>query len=218
MRKIIPVILAGGTGSRLWPLSRESFPKQFLQLTEQDNYTLLQKTYKRIEDIENICDPIIICNDEHRFIVKDQLDHIEVQAKSIILEPCQRNTAPAIAIAALFALENNEDPHLLVLAADHEIKNSNIGLACKDLSKSKLSIFGSYISIFTFLFERILIKSNTFEFLKSEQFSLNVSPRINALEFKSWIFLFLQICDISFTALYGTFSLIFLPAKMILGL
>ena len=99
MQKIIPIILAGGTGSRLWPLSRESFPKQFLQLTEQDNYTLLQKTYKRIEDIENICDPIIICNEEHRFIVGDQMRKININPQAIILEPSRRNTAPAITIA-----------------------------------------------------------------------------------------------------------------------
>ena len=73
MNKIIPIILAGGTGSRLWPLSRESFPKQFLKLTDEDDYTMLQKTYKRIEDLENLCKPIIICNEEHRFIVGDQM-------------------------------------------------------------------------------------------------------------------------------------------------
>ena len=73
MKKIIPVILAGGTGSRLWPLSRESFPKQFLKLTDEDDFTLLQKTFKRIEGLENICKPIVICNEEHRFIVGDQM-------------------------------------------------------------------------------------------------------------------------------------------------
>ncbi len=123
-KQILPVILCGGKGSRLWPLSRESFPKQFLPLISKSEISLMQKTIKRISSLNCLDNPLLICNDEHRFIVKDQLDHIEVQAKSIILEPCQRNTAPAIAIAALFALENNEDPHLLVLAADHEIKNS----------------------------------------------------------------------------------------------
>ena len=75
LRKIVPIILAGGTGSRLWPLSRRSFPKQFLNLLD-DEYTLLQKTYKRIENIENICRPIIICNEEHRFIVAHQMQEI----------------------------------------------------------------------------------------------------------------------------------------------
>ena len=68
IKKIIPVILAGGTGSRLWPLSRKSFPKQFLNLLD-DQYTMLQKTYKRIENLDNICRPIVICSEEHRFIV-----------------------------------------------------------------------------------------------------------------------------------------------------
>ena len=78
MEKIIPVILAGGTGSRLWPLSRECFPKQFLKLTNEDDFTLLQKTFKRIEGLENLCKPIIICNEEHRFIVGDQMKKIDV--------------------------------------------------------------------------------------------------------------------------------------------
>ena len=77
MRTVIPIILSGGTGSRLWPLSRESFPKQFLKLTDEGNYSLLQQTYKRIEDLENLSKPIIICNEEHRFIVGDQMRKIK---------------------------------------------------------------------------------------------------------------------------------------------
>ena len=81
MSKIIPIILAGGTGSRLWPLSRKSFPKQFLQLSDEDDYTLIQKTYKRVENLENIFKPIIICNEEHRFIVRsnEQIKPIHLQ-------------------------------------------------------------------------------------------------------------------------------------------
>ena len=82
MNTIIPVILAGGSGSRLWPLSRESFPKQFLQLSDEDDNTLLQNTYKRIEDLENISKPIIICNEDHRFIVGDQMKKIKIKFKS----------------------------------------------------------------------------------------------------------------------------------------
>ena len=108
MNTIIPVILAGGSGSRLWPLSRESFPKQFLQLSDEDDNTLLQKTYKRIEDLENISKPIIICNEDHRFIVVDQMKKIKIKPSSIILEPSRRNTAPAITIAALNAIEDNK--------------------------------------------------------------------------------------------------------------
>ncbi len=124
IKKIIPVILAGGTGSRLWPLSRKSFPKQFLNLLD-DQYTMLQKTYKRIENLDNICKPIIICNEEHRFIVGHQMKEINVEPLEILLEPEGRNTAPAIAIAALKALDNfkgqNIDPILLILSSDHQI-------------------------------------------------------------------------------------------------
>ena len=126
MTKIIPVILAGGTGSRLWPLSRESFPKQFLKLTDEDEFTLLQKTFKRIEGLENLCKPIIICNEEHRFIVGDQMKKIDVDPLAIILEPTRRNTAPAISIAAMKAIEHfkeeNIDPILLILSSDHYIE------------------------------------------------------------------------------------------------
>ena len=126
MNKIIPIILTGGTGTRLWPLSRESFPKQFLQLTEDDEYTLLQKTYKRIEGLENLSKPIIICNEEHRFIVGDQMKKIKTNPSSIILEPSRRNTAPAITIAAIKAIEyfkeENIDPILLILSSDHHIE------------------------------------------------------------------------------------------------
>ena len=127
MNKIVPIILAGGTGSRLWPLSRESFPKQFLKLTDDENYTLLQKTYKRIENLENLCKPIIICNEEHRFIVGDQMSEIKAEPLAIILEPSRKNTAPAITIAAMKALdhlkEDNIDPILLILSSDHYIEN-----------------------------------------------------------------------------------------------
>ena len=98
--KIIPIILAGGSGSRLWPLSRGSFPKQFLNLLNNDqNYTMLQETYKRIENFENICKPLIICNEEHRFIVAHQMKQINIEPLDILLEPEGRNTTPAITIA-----------------------------------------------------------------------------------------------------------------------
>ena len=106
MNKIIPVILAGGTGSRLWPLSRESFPKQYLSLDPNNKKSFLQKTQERLKGIDNITDPIIICNEVHRFIVAEQLREININPHKIILEPCGKNTAPAITIAALIALEN----------------------------------------------------------------------------------------------------------------
>ena len=122
-KKILPVILCGGSGSRLWPLSRESFPKQYLCLDQNDKRSFLQKTLKRLESLDNIEDPIIICNEAHRFIVAEQLREINVTAKQIILEPCGRNTAPAIAIASIIAMENYEDINLLILSADHEVRN-----------------------------------------------------------------------------------------------
>ena len=152
MRKIIPIILAGGTGSRLWPLSRESFPKQFLQLTDEDNYTLLQKTYKRIEGIENLCEPIIICNEDHRFIVGDQMRKININPNAIILEPSRRNTAPAITIAAMKVIEDYKDedldPILLILSSDHFIENINefkksIQNSIKSAEDGHLIVFGN---------------------------------------------------------------------------
>ena len=126
---IVPIILAGGAGSRLWPLSRKSFPKQFHNLIEEDTFSLLQLTFKRIENLENLSKPIIICNEEHRFIVGDQMREININPLSIILEPLGRNTAPAIAIAALkvveYFQEEDNDPILLILSSDHHIEDIN---------------------------------------------------------------------------------------------
>ena len=123
MNNLVPVILCGGTGSRLWPLSRKSFPKQFLSLDNTDKKSLLQKTQIRIQGIKDLTDPILVCNSEHRFIVAEQLREININPRSILLEPFGRNTAPAIILAALKALEKEVDPHLLILSADHLIKN-----------------------------------------------------------------------------------------------
>ncbi|MBO8206801.1 mannose-1-phosphate guanylyltransferase/mannose-6-phosphate isomerase [Prochlorococcus marinus XMU1406] len=149
--KIVPIILAGGTGSRLWPLSRKSFPKQFLNLLNDDRYTMLQKTYKRIDNLEHICRPIVICNEEHRFIVGHQMKEINIEPLEILLEPVGRNTTPAITIAALKALdifkETNIEPILLILSSDHQIKDiNNFQLAIKNSIENALNdnliIFG----------------------------------------------------------------------------
>ena len=116
---ICAVIMAGGSGTRLWPLSRAAHPKQFLSLHGEN--TMLQETVKRLRGL-NISSSITICNEEHRFFVAEQLREID-KLGSIILEPIGRNTAPAIAIAALQSIE--EDPLLLVLAADHVIKDES---------------------------------------------------------------------------------------------
>jgi mannose-1-phosphate guanylyltransferase len=113
---ICPVIMAGGSGTRLWPLSRAAYPKQFLRLHGED--TMLQATVKRLSGLD-IQSSITICNEEHRFFVAEQLREID-KLGSIILEPVGRNTAPAIALAALTAKDN---PLLLVLAADHVIQD-----------------------------------------------------------------------------------------------
>tara|TARA_B100000989_G_C19529928_1_gene469030 strand:+ start:1606 stop:3066 length:1461 start_codon:yes stop_codon:yes gene_type:complete len=120
--KIIPIILSGGIGSRLWPLSRSSYPKQYLKILKKESLTLLQKSYKRLVGLENLEPPIIICNEEHRFIVAEQMREINVKPSSIILEPFGKNTAPAITIAALKAKDIDEKAVLIVLSADHEIE------------------------------------------------------------------------------------------------
>ena len=120
---ITPVILCGGSGTRLWPMSRKSFPKQFLKFDFNDNLSLLQKSQERISSLKGIREPILICNEQHRFIVAEQMRAIKVKPRSIILEPIGRNTCPAIATAALNVLEKGEDCHLLILSADHQIEN-----------------------------------------------------------------------------------------------
>ena len=117
----IPVILCGGQGTRLWPLSRRSFPKQYLSINSEEKNSLLQKTLKRIANLRNLMNPILICNEEHRFIAAEQMREIGVKTTSILLEPFGRNTGPAIALAAFIALQKEEDPTLLVLSSDHEI-------------------------------------------------------------------------------------------------
>ncbi|WP_281213305.1 mannose-1-phosphate guanylyltransferase/mannose-6-phosphate isomerase [Shewanella insulae] len=117
---ILPVIMAGGSGSRLWPLSRQQFPKQFLTLL--GNNSMLQTTAQRLKGIEH-APALVICNEEHRFSVAEQFRANAIKTSGIILEPVGRNTAPAIALAAMQAIDNGDDPLLLVLAADHVIKD-----------------------------------------------------------------------------------------------
>ena len=120
--RLQPVILSGGKGSRLWPLSRECYPKQYLELDEKNNFSLLQNTYLRLNKIENLEPPIIICNEEQRFLVAEQMLEINIKPKSIILEPEGKNTAPAIALAALLTKRKDEDPGLIILSSDHIIE------------------------------------------------------------------------------------------------
>lgn len=142
---ILPVIMAGGSGTRLWPLSRGNYPKQFLAL-DDSNTTMLQQTIKRLGGIEH-SPAMLICNEEHRFIAAEQVRQLDVQHSGIFLEPVGRNTAPAIALAALKAIENDQDPLLLVLAADHVINNTSafhasVNQAAELAEQGKLVTFG----------------------------------------------------------------------------
>ena len=119
--QILPVIMAGGKGTRLWPLSRSQYPKQFLALADNQK-TLFQQTIERIKQLDT--EPaLVICNEEHRFIAAEQLRLIGNETATILLEPCGRNTAPTVTLAALHAIRNGEDPLLLVMPADHRIDN-----------------------------------------------------------------------------------------------
>ena len=117
----IPVVLCGGSGTRLWPLSRRLYPKQFLQLS--DDATLLQETVRRVSSIDGALPPIFVCNEEHRFLVAEQMRAMGSRPEAIILEPAAKNTAPAAAIAAMYALKIDPDAVLLVLPSDHVVRD-----------------------------------------------------------------------------------------------
>lgn len=116
---LIPVILCGGSGTRLWPLSRSSYPKQFVEF--EKGKTLFKSTVKRVSGLPNITNPIVVCNKDHRFLTKRNLDDLH-RSGTIIIEPMARNTAPAIALAAFEAVKTNPDAVLLVLPSDHSIE------------------------------------------------------------------------------------------------
>ena len=142
---LVPVILCGGSGTRLWPLSREAFPKQFLRLSGETS--MLQQTLQRLDGIETLAAPLLVCNESSRFIVAEQLREIGLNDARLVLEPMRRNTAPAIATAALQAMENGNDPILLVLPSDHVILDvpafhQAISLARDAAEQGKLLTFG----------------------------------------------------------------------------
>src|SRR5678815_2413477 len=124
---LIPVILSGGSGTRLWPLSRELYPKQLLPLVGKG--TMLQETLARLAGVADVGAPLVVCNESHRFLVAEQLLERGIQAQAILLEPVGRNTAPAVAIAAMAAVAEapagraQSDPVLLILPADHVIRD-----------------------------------------------------------------------------------------------
>ena len=143
--RIHPVLLSGGSGTRLWPLSRRAFPKQLLPLAGER--TLIQETALRVADAAVFAPPLVVCNDEHRFIIAEQLREAGVEPAAIVLEPVARNTAPAIAAAA--AMVEQEDPEgiLLVLPSDHVIRSAEAFLAAVDTAaeaarRGALTTFG----------------------------------------------------------------------------
>ena len=144
MALLQPVLLSGGTGTRLWPLSREAYPKQFLPLAGED--TMVQATWRRVAPLAGAA-PIVVANEEHRFLVAEQLRQIGAPTPAIVLEPVGRNTAPAIAAAALQALAAGDDPLWLVLPSDHVVRNEAgfrdaVSAACAAAEAGALVTFG----------------------------------------------------------------------------
>ncbi|MBV6850472.1 mannose-1-phosphate guanylyltransferase/mannose-6-phosphate isomerase [Xanthomonas euvesicatoria] len=144
MSDVLPIILSGGSGTRLWPLSRESYPKQFLPLV--GDKSMLQSTWLRAAPVAGHA-PIVVANEEHRFMAAEQLQQLGVKPSAILLEPKGRNTAPAIAVAALEATRDGADPLLLVLPSDHVIGNeaafqAAVKVAADAAAQGKLVTFG----------------------------------------------------------------------------
>ncbi|WP_428959820.1 mannose-1-phosphate guanylyltransferase/mannose-6-phosphate isomerase [Xanthomonas oryzae] len=144
MSDVLPIILSGGSGTRLWPLSRESYPKQFLPLV--GDKSMLQSTWLRAAPVAAHA-PIVVANEEHRFMAAEQLQQLGVKPSAILLEPKGRNTAPAIAVAALEATRDGADPLLLVMPSDHVIQNeaafqAAVTVAAAAAEQGKLVTFG----------------------------------------------------------------------------
>jgi mannose-1-phosphate guanylyltransferase/mannose-6-phosphate isomerase len=141
---MIPVILSGGSGSRLWPLSRKQYPKQFLALTGEQ--TLFQQTLLRL-NFDGMQQAVLVANQDHRFIVQEQLDAVGIQAQAMLLEPFGRNTAPAVAIAAMQLMAEGRDELMLVLPADHVLRDQRafqqaLALATIAAEKGEMVLFG----------------------------------------------------------------------------
>ncbi len=120
---VFPVILSGGSGTRLWPLSRALYPKQFIRFFNGQSSSFLGATLKRLTAERGFAAPILLANNDHRFLVREELERAGITAKAIILEPVARNTAPAIAVAALAALAERRDAVIAVMPSDHDVKN-----------------------------------------------------------------------------------------------
>ena len=123
MAAIFPIILSGGSGTRLWPLSRAMYPKQFIRFFNGQGTTLLGATLKRLAPEAGFAPPIVLCNNDHRFLVKEEAARAGIEPQAVILEPVARNTAPAIAVAAFTACRNDENAILAVMPSDHVVKD-----------------------------------------------------------------------------------------------
>jgi len=147
MSAVYPVILSGGSGTRLWPLSRAMFPKQFIRFFNGQGTTFLGQTLKRLSPEAGFAGPILLCNNDHRFLVKEELDEAGLTAKAIILEPVARNTAPAIAVAAFAAIRDNPNAIIAVMPSDHVVRDEakfveSIKRAAKVAASGRLVLFG----------------------------------------------------------------------------
>lgn len=146
-RSIFPVILSGGSGTRLWPLSRAMYPKQFIRFFNAQNPTFLGTALARLTGAQGFAAPILLCNNDHRFLVREELERAGLTAHAIILEPSARNTAPAIAVAALAALRSSPDAILVVMPSDHVIQDEAkfadaVARAATVAATGKLVMFG----------------------------------------------------------------------------
>jgi mannose-1-phosphate guanylyltransferase / mannose-6-phosphate isomerase len=147
MNTLFPVILSGGSGTRLWPLSRAMYPKQFVRFSDQQDKTFLGATLARLRPDDGFNAPIILCNNDHRFLVREELEQADLAAHAIILEPVARNTAPAIAVAALVALRENPNAILIVMPSDHVVRDeaafiAHVKQAADVAATGKLVLFG----------------------------------------------------------------------------
>ncbi len=147
MSTLYPVILSGGSGTRLWPLSRAMYPKQFIRFHDDHSASFLGATLMRLTASAGFNAPILLCNSDHRFLVREELERAGIDAKAVILEPVARNTAPAIAVAAVAALRDNPAAILIVMPSDHAVKNEQafvdaVQRASVIAATGKLVLFG----------------------------------------------------------------------------
>ena len=147
MTVICPVILSGGSGTRLWPLSRAMYPKQFVKFFNGQGSTFLGAALGRLKPDAGFAAPILLCNNDHRFLVKEEVERARIEPKAIILEPIARNTAVAIAVAAIFAARENPNAILAVMPSDHVVKDEarfveSVKRAARVAETGKLVLFG----------------------------------------------------------------------------